>query len=144
MIVANTVLYLRPDERKHFDALKEELKDGWEIKEEKIEAEERPEELKMRSLMMNNGDSGVFQEALQGLTQAKKPENCRAVLEKLAKMPYAAAMEIFFSLGVRKLSLFLESVLCNTKTDEDLRAVMGLSSIRHTLLESNAEFTAAS
>ncbi len=41
----NNVLYLTPTERKLFDALNSDLKEGWEVEEEKLTSVEDPEDL---------------------------------------------------------------------------------------------------
>lgn len=136
--MAAPTLHLRPEEKKLFDALPAELKEGWKISAEKLQAEERPEELKMRRLMFRVEDPQAKQ-ILGKMETAKFQGNLQELYAASRPLPKATMFEVFFTLGVKALSAMLRGLLETAKTDEDLQGVMELSAVRHALMESNAE-----
>jgi hypothetical protein len=141
--MADLSLYLRPEEKQIFDALDDDIKDGWKVEDETIEYSERPEELKMRSLMFKSDDENLIQ-SLEKARSAKTAEEVQGVFEELKSLPQSIALEAFFTLGVSGLASFISSVLGSAKTDDDLQGVSELSMVRHALLESNTEVSSPS
>ena len=139
--MSDLILHLRSEEQKVFEDLSEDIRDGWKVEKEELESFERPEELKMRSLMLSVQDE--IKPLLEELQNSESMEDARAVLSSLDSLPKSAVLEIFFSIGARGLSVLIHALLSSVRSDEDLGGVAELSQIRHALLESNAEVSSS-
>jgi hypothetical protein len=140
--MASSILYLRPQEKKIFEKLSGELKEGWKVEEETVDHEERPEELKMRQLMFRVSDPEV-KKTLESST-IESAQDLEKIFNSLQNFPKVQMMEIFFTLGSKALSAFLQGLLDQVKSDDDLQGIAELSHVRHALLKSNAQFSLSS
>jgi len=138
-LVAGTTLYLWSDEKKLFDALSDELKDGWKVEGETLKEDEREEELAMRRSMFRCGDAAC-QQLVKAATSAKSAEDFERIVSDFdfSSLSQEQSAEIFFTLGTGVLSSLIEGALQLTESDEDLEGTAGLTEIRHMLLEANA------
>ncbi|TSC57693.1 MAG: hypothetical protein Greene041619_1028 [Candidatus Peregrinibacteria bacterium Greene0416_19] len=135
-------LHLTAIERKQFDALPEDVREGWEITDETLEAHERPEELKMRVLMLDQEEPAMklFVEKLQSAGSIKNPSE---LAEHLGDVPPSTLYTIFFTIGTRAMSELIAAFLTVATSDDDLAGVAFLTAIRHELFLSNAEVSPA-
>jgi len=140
--MADLTLYLNEEDKQAFDELSDDLKDGWEVKDETFKYLERPEELKMRSLMFRAEDA-ILVNVLEEARTAKSAEEVHGVFKKLQSLPQSVALEAFFTLGANGLSSLITAILNSAKTDDDLQGVSELSMIRHALLETNMEVSSS-
>jgi hypothetical protein len=137
--MSQAVVHLRPEEREVFEGLSDELKDGWQVEEETLNANERPEELEMRYRMASLSDEAC-KKFCESAKEAKSTEEILKAAEQfdMSALPQHEAAELFFTLGTKVLSAMILYLLQNTNADEDMEGVAGLTEIRHMLFESNA------
>lgn len=133
-------LLLYPAERKVFDGLPADLRDGWTVEEEMLTSKERPEELKMRALMFHDKS---LQPILEQAKNVKTAEEIEEVMLALQKLPPLVQFKALFTLGIEGLSSILHWLLEHARSDQELQGMMELSRVRHLLLETNAEVTSS-
>lgn len=116
-----------------FEALSDELKEGWTVEEERSTAYETSEELSMRQKMSS------FDEFPQVASLAKQVAD-GSPLEKLSlqDVPQEVLPELCFVIGATGLSVLVATLLKEMKNDEDVEGLMGLSLLRHEMLLSNS------
>ncbi|MFH1444638.1 MAG: hypothetical protein ABIG34_04620 [Candidatus Peregrinibacteria bacterium] len=126
-------LYLTTEEQKMFQALSDELKEGWTVEKEQSTAYETREELEMRQKMSS------FDEFPQVASLAKQVTE-GSPLEKLSlqDVPQEVLPELCFVIGATGLSVLITSLLKEIQSDEDVEGLMGLSLLRHEMLLSNS------
>ena len=134
---ANT-LKLRPNEKAIFDKLSDELKDGWQIEDEKLEAEETIEELKMRHDMFRGSETCT--KILDAMSGVKDEEALKKAASEMdfSSLAQEDAAELFFTLGTAAISAIIFGALEDADSDDDLEGIASLTEIRHMLFESNS------
>ncbi|MBT3834856.1 hypothetical protein HOF56_01260 [Candidatus Peribacteria bacterium] len=134
---ANT-LKLRPNEKAIFDKLSDELKDGWQIEDEKLEAEETIEELKMRHDMFRGSET--CKKILDAMSGVKDEEALKKAASEMdfSSLAQEDAAELFFTLGTTAISAIIFGALEAADSDDDLEGIASLTEIRHMLFESNS------
>ncbi len=130
-------LYLTAEERRQFDALPKELREGWALQDETITFADSPEKLQIRLSLMRLHDPRLreFQEQVRAVQTV---EQLTALMEKtsLAEMSQGDLAELFFAMGPHAISAILGKLIADAKTDADLETVAALSTLRNTLLSS--------
>jgi len=122
-------LYLTAEERTAFDAFSEDLREGWDVKEETSDAYETSDELNMRAHMAS------FPEWMKELAEKIMEEKTEDI--SLDAVPEEALPDLFFTIGAQGVSWLMGLFIKNVKTDEDLQGLAAFSQIRHELLLSN-------
>lgn len=132
-------LYLWPGEKQAFDGLPEELKRGWNVEEETLDAFERPEELRMRYQIAKFDDPSL-RKLVHAAREAKTPEEFEGIAAAFdfSALPRERVAEIFFTLGTKLMGKMILHALLNVGSDEDLEGIAALAHVRHLLLEANA------
>ena len=131
------VLHLRPDEKEKFDALSDELKDGWKVEEEKLMHDDTPKKRSMRILLLRIRD-----QKLQSFVEEAKKENDASKLASLvhdtdlSDVNDADIAELFFALGPEALSKIIMAMIGDIGSDEDIEGVAAITIIRNSLLTS--------
>ncbi len=128
----NTLL-LTATERPWFDRLSEELKDGWVVQEETLDAYETDEALRIRSHMARFDSYPQLKDMIAAVRSGKptKEWNVDGVPEELLPT-------VFFTIGARGIAAMMSALLTQLRSDEDIRGLASLSAIRHDLLAANA------
>lgn len=132
----NTI-YLMADEQGAYSALSADLKEGWTMLTEEFSKFETAKQLQMRHFLADftaNPELGTFYETLQEDPAQFTEENLKALSPDMQE-------EVYFLLGARGVDVFVKELLKNLVTDEDLRGLAMLTTIRHKLLEINAKST---
>lgn len=132
-----TPLYLTADERKLFDGLSEALKDGWKVEKEMQNSYESEKVLSMRARMAARESADVSH-------FFKKWDEAKGAANGLPKLSNEQMLEFFFTLGATGISVFIDALLREMKTDDDIQGVAHLSFLRHRLLAINAATASAS
>jgi hypothetical protein len=131
----DTTLYLTATEKKVFDALGSELRDGWKVVPEKLSCYESLRQISMRFGM---ADFAAYPE-LKAIAAAMKEE--KPVKFSLKDIPDAAMQELCFTIGARGMNALMQTLVSELKSDEDIEALAALSAFRHKLLEINSTAT---
>lgn len=135
-MVVDTVLFLTADEKKLFDSLPAGLKEGWTVKDENQNGYESPEILQMRAQMSSfHNDTAI-------VAFMKRLEK-NSDIQELPKLSKPAMVEFFFTIGAQGMAAFIDQLLRETKTDDDVRGLAYLTSMRHRMLEINSSVTSA-
>ncbi len=105
--------------------------------EEKAWVEDKPEHRRMRFYLLRLHDPRLR----AFLEQAKTRNSAEALAELVQKTDLAEVndgdlAELFFALGPTTLSMLIEKMLRDAKTDVDVEGVASLTEIRHSLLSS--------
>ena len=132
----NNTLYLTADEQKLFDALSEELKEGWELVDEVQDSYESPKVIAMRAGMAS---FDVYPE-LEDL--AKKVQEGEDISKlSILNIPEQALGEFAFTIGAKGLSAFIEHLSKEIQSNEDILGLAVLTLLRHEILETNASIS---
>jgi len=130
-------LYLTADEKKLFDALSEDLKEGWEVEEEKQVYKDTEDRYRMRLSFLRVSDPALL-EFKEKAEKAKSKEEVAKLMEgiDLKGVSQSDLAELFFALGPKDVSILMRLQLSEVKNDKDVEVVSALSNIRHELLKS--------
>jgi len=133
-------LFLTAAESTLFQSLSTELKEGWSVENEKGGAEETPEELDLRHQMVSLTDGG-FRTFIDALKEAKSPGDFDQAASKIRAEDLSPDVlaEMFFTLGTKVTSAFVEYLLTKIETDEDIEGLAGITQMRHMLYEVNSQ-----
>ena len=128
-------LYLTADEIKLFDALSDDLKEGWETEEETIVYEDTEEQRNLRLDFMEISDP-VAKDIQEKAKGAKSPQDAGAVLEgyDMGNLAEDDMWEVFFALGPDVLTSMIEKFFAEVKDDKGVENISTLSIVRHELL----------
>lgn len=133
------VLFFSGEERTRFDALSEDLRDGWKVEEEKqLQHMESPREIAMRQNMATFQEFPAIRLIVDRIQQKGGIENF-----SFGDLPDAFFSEFCFTIGARGITVLIAALLPEAKTDEDLRGLHALSIMRHELLAVNASVSYA-
>jgi hypothetical protein len=61
----------------------------------------------------------------------------------LQNIPESVLPELFFTIGARGVTMLIRVLLDQCSTDQDIEGVVGLSRIRHDILQTNASISLA-
>ncbi|MBU0458006.1 hypothetical protein KJ652_00370 [Patescibacteria group bacterium] len=131
----NTI-HLTAEEKPQFDNFSDDLKEGWTVEDETIDAYEPPEVLKMRMQMV---DLDKYPEALTILERLQSGEKLMDI--NLNDVGDDILRELAFTIGAKGMNVLIRSVLKSAKTDEDVEGLAGMTLIRHEILETNASIS---
>ncbi len=133
----NTTLYLLSGERVTWEALSDERKEGWTVKDETGTAFESADVLKIRAGMARFESFPELREVTKKVMAGEKPD-----LSILERMPEAILPELCFTIGARGVTALIAAQFKTLEKDDDIAALAGLTSIRHDILTTNASVTA--
>lgn len=128
-------LFLTAEERKVFEGLSSDIKEGWNVKEESSVPEDSSERIGIRLQLLHLRDVKLqaFQKKAHILSSA---EDLSSLIEStdLSGVAEADLAELAFALGATNVSVLLGSMLREVKSDDDLIGISALAVIRHSLL----------
>src|SRR3989338_3574432 len=128
-----TTIYLTAGEKKTFDRLAENFKEGWTIKDEMQTSYETDQQLRMRYHMASFPKYDIVKRMAEKVIAGAKPESL-----SMNDIPDDLLPDFFFTIGARGTSVFIGHLLVNIRNDEDIRGLANLTFIRHELLANNA------
>ncbi len=129
-----TTLFLTVSERRRFDALPAKLKADWTVTDETGTAYETDYELTIRAHMAEVAAFPALKTMIADMRAGKKVD-----ISALGTIPDDMVPEMLFSIGARGISLLIDELLRNVKTDEEVQAIAGFSHFRREILQSNAK-----
>ncbi len=129
-------LYLTADERKLFDVLSEELKEGWEVEEEVQDSYESPKVLAMRASMASFDMYPELEDLAKRIQTGEDVSNI-----SLADVSEQVLGEFAFTIGAKGLSAFIEQLAKEIQSNEDILGLAGLTLLRHEILDTNASIS---
>ena len=131
-------LYLTADEMTMFEKLPANVKEGWELEEEKMTFQDSEEKWALRRQLVRFQDPRLkkLQEKLKKLTgKDLAPLIEETDLSKLGKDDF---ISLCYAMGPAVLSIIMQKILGLSTSDDDLQIVSGFSDVRHALLHSYA------
>lgn len=130
-------LHLTADERKLFDALPEKLKEGWEVREEKMKCNDSAEQRVLRAMFLRL-EHPLFRELQKKAKECANEQEFMNLCTKIdiTKVSYSDLAELFFVLGPEQMSHVVSRLFREADSDDDLNSVAALTVLRHVLLES--------
>ncbi len=134
-----TTLYLTASERTLFEALPDSLQSEWPIEEETLTAYESFDILKMRADISPLSRHPLLKDMFEKVKGGGSLDGM-----KIPDLSDEDIADFFFTIGARGLAGFIEMLLKETKTDEDIRSLSAMSEMRHKLLEINASVSQSS
>ncbi len=126
-------LYLTAAEKEAYDMLPEDIREGWEVVDETLDAYETDRQLMMRAHMSTMHKYKAMQEIAEKLKNGTPAEEI-----DLGGIPDEMLPDFYFTIGARGLRQMIAYSFQLCKDDEDIKGVASLTWIRHQLLESNA------
>ena len=132
-------LHLTTDEQKLFAKLPEKLKEGWEVKTEKLKSTDTPERRDIRMQITHFHSPSLKEMA----TKAKKVNSKESFAEFLADFDLNTIDDkeltsVFFILGPDVISTLISLAVRTVDTDEGLTMIAALARLRHIILSSYA------
>lgn len=131
----SSVLYLTADEKKVFDGLSGDVREGWTVEEETGVITDTAEQMSMRMELMRFDDPALaaFQ---QRASEASSLDDLAAVIQQtdLSDVNEDSLAELFFALGPVVLTRLIGPLLADAKTDAHVSSLEALTGIRHSLL----------
>ena len=132
----NTTLYLLDAEKEAWDALPDERKEGWTVESETLDSFESIDVLKVRAGMARFDTFPALRQIVKSAAAGQKID-----LATLKGMPEAVMPELCVTLGAVGVTSVMSALFGMLKTDKDIAALAGFSSIRHDILKTNASVT---
>lgn len=128
-------LYLTADERKVFEALSSQLKEGWEIDQERGAIRDDVFHRTMRLQLLHLHDQRLlaFVKSGNALADADAIATLLTTTD-LKNVDDADLAELCFALGPVSLTKILGMLLPKVQTDDELEAVQAIALVRHSLL----------
>ncbi len=125
-------LYLTADEKKLFAKLPEDLREGWEVKDEKgkYKDTEKKRMLRLTFMKLTSPELRKFQNAAQKASSIEKLMQLIQSVD-LLKSSEDDLIELFFALGPVGMGFIVSTLLTEAKTDQDIDGVALISGIRH-------------
>lgn len=131
-----TTLYLTDAEMTKWNALPEERKDGWTVEAETLTSYESTDVLKVRAGMARFDSFPVLRDVVKNAAAGQKID-----IDSLKGMPEAVLPELCFTIGAVGMTALIAAMFDQSKTDEDVAAIAGMSTLRHDILSTNASVT---
>lgn len=128
-----STIFLTKEEQPLFAKIAASLTEGWTLETEDQTAYETPEVLEMRGNISPLRRHPAVKEIAEKVQIGEKIENL-----KMPELSDEDVAEFFFMIGAKGMTIFLEMLLKEAKTDDDLRLIGHISDLRHSLLETNA------
>ncbi len=131
------VLYLKDDERKAFDKLSADLKEGWRVEAETIVFKDDDKNRQVRLEIMQISDPTLlaFRKKAQNAKDAKEFLTLVDELD-LATVDEQDIGQLFFGLGPDAVTALMAAMLPDVQTDDDMQHFAAFSQLRHIILES--------
>lgn len=131
----SSVLYLTADEKKVFDGLSGDVREGWTVEEETSDISDTAEKMSMRMELMRFDDPSLaaFQSKVSG---ASSLEDLATLIQQtdLSDVNEDSLAELFFALGPVVLTRLIGPLLADVKSDAHMSSLEALTGIRHSLL----------
>lgn len=131
-----TTLYLLPEEREKFEALPQDLREGWTVEAEVGRAFEDAAVLNVRA---NMARFESFPELRSFVLEAARTG--KADVAAIKSLPESILPELYFTIGARGVTMLMNAVFANVHDDSDIEALAGFSRIRHDILATNASIS---
>jgi hypothetical protein len=131
-----TTLYLTDAEMKQWNALPDERRDGWTVEAEILTSYESADVLKVRAGMARFDTFPALRDVVKNSALGQKID-----IDSLKGMPEAVLPELCFTIGAVGMSVLIAAMFAQMKTDEDIAAIAGMSTLRHDILSTNASVT---
>jgi hypothetical protein len=130
-------LFLTPQEQAVFDALSDDLKEGWETEGETLTYDDTPQKRMIRLSLLRLHDP-VLLELRDRAEKAQSPEELANLLHDLdlKDIDDGDLASLFFALGPVVLSQLISHLLGAVTNDKDIEGVTALTVIRHSILSS--------
>ena len=131
------ILRLTKAEEKLFRALPDAVRDGWQVEEETLTYDDKPENRILR-LQFINFTSPPMVAFAQKARAAKSKEALAALVESelnIASMSNDDLGQLFYALGPDVVTQLITEILRVAKDDEAILTVASLGKIRHVLLK---------
>ncbi len=132
----NATLFLYSDERAAFDALPEDVREGWSAQDETSDAYESVRQIAMRYGMADFGMHPSVKDVMEQIQKGIAPDKV-----SLAHIGPDIQKEFYYMIGARGVRALMQSIMPTMRSDEDVEAFAALSVVRHKLLELNASTT---
>lgn len=128
-------LFLTGEEKKLFESLSNNVKEGWEVEIETNEYEDTPEKFELRLDTYMPYDP-VLRVLADELSNAKDSANALeiAMNTDFSNISEDALIDLFYTLGSDSISAMIQKMLENASKDENIHEVAAFSVIRHSLL----------
>lgn len=125
-------LYLTAKEQEVFDALSEQLREGWEVEPANIayEDSERKRRIRMEHARFTDARLKKFRTSYTSATTAQDAEKALQNAD-FRDLPDSDAREILYALGPDILSQMIIALLQDAKNDTDIEEATGYSVARH-------------
>jgi hypothetical protein len=130
------ILHLTPAERTSFEQLPAALRDGSEVRDERTDALETDEQLRIRASMMDAQAIPGFSALLETVKAGGRPD-----LAKLEAIPDESLPEVLFTIGARGMTTLIATLLPRAASADDVAALAHLTDLRHDILEVNASLS---
>ncbi len=130
-------LYLTTAEQKLFDALSEQVKEGWMVEKESNDFQDAPAKRRMRLSLMHLHDFRL----LAFVERAKATDSPEALAKLVLGQDLSGVSdndiaELCFALGPSPLGRIIESLVSIATNDDNLTDIQAITVIRHSLLTS--------
>lgn len=131
-----TTLYLTPVEMERWSALPDGTRDGWTVVAETLTSYESADVLKVRAGMARFDTFPALRDVVKNAAAGQKID-----FDSLKGMPEAALPELCFTIGAVGMTALIAAMFAQRRTDEDIAAIAGMSTLRHDILSTNASVT---
>ncbi len=132
----NATIFLTPDERAAFETLPADVREGWSVQDETLDAYESVRQIAMRYGMADFGMHPSVKDIVEQILQGAAPDTV-----SLAHVGPDIQKEFYYMIGARGVRALMQTIASGMRTDEDVEAYAALSVVRHKLLELNASTT---
>ncbi|MDA1208800.1 MAG: hypothetical protein O2904_02075 [bacterium] len=130
-------LYLTTQELQSYEALGDDVKVECLIEEESCGTLETDEELVVRLRLVASDSHPEVREIIFVILEALQQGN-ELDPNLLDRIPHASLPVVFFGMGVRGMSAFVELILTDMQGAEDIESLAALTKVRHLLVSANA------
>ena len=135
-------LHLTTSEQSAFDALSEQLREGWTVKPETLTFKDTDHRRRIRFELLRIEDPAM-QKFMASAAQAESPEAFEKLVQStdFSDLSDSDFSELMFAIGPDGVTSMLGAALASVKTDEDVAYAAELSHVRHGILESLQNFS---
>ena len=130
-------LTLTPEEKTLFEALPDNMREGWSVETENLTYEDDPQKRMVRLSFVRLHDPALLELREKAQTM-ERPEDIVTLVQDadLSDVADDDIAELFFAIGPSALSLYVRELLHTAGNDKDLEHISSLTLVRHALLVS--------
>lgn len=130
-------IHLTADEKTLFEKLPADIQEGWTVEEEKQTFQDTPDRARVRLSLLRIEDPKM----LQVIEEAKSKESADDVASLILDTDLSGISErelakLFFAIGPTTLSTIISAMLVQVKTDQDLKDLVAVTTVRNVVLSS--------